>query len=88
MITTNQDLYDVVRNIVDALQRAGEVELAADLGGALSISSLPGEILGETQLQLERVRASRISDRIDVRKAVDEAVRYIKSALGRRGDPV
>lgn len=81
MITTNQDLYGVVREIIDALKQAGEAELAGDLQGALSISSLPGEVLGETRLQLERVKKSRVSDRVDIRRAVDEAMRYIRSAL-------
>lgn len=81
MITTNQELYGVVREIIEALKNAGEAELASDLHGALAISSLPGEVLGETRFQLERVKRSKVADRVDLRRAVDEAIRYVSSAL-------
>ena len=82
MITTNQELYDVVGDLMNALRKAGEPNLSEGLHSALSISTLPGEVLGEIRLQLERVKGSRPYDQIHIRRAVDEAIRYINGALG------
>jgi len=81
-IRNNADLWASIDGLMAVLSAAGEPRFAAALGRALGISSLPGEILGETRLELRRVRSSPLYSRLDVRARVDEALRYIDSILG------
>jgi hypothetical protein len=64
------------------LDEQGAGVLARDLRGALSASSLPGEVLGEIGLSLKRVRDHQTYTRLDVRRPVDEAIAYVDWALG------
>lgn len=81
-IATNQELYDLVRETVSILHDAGEPKLAKDLHGALSISSLPGEILGEIRLALQRIRSWPVYERLDVRRRVNDGIDYVDRVLG------
>jgi hypothetical protein len=81
-IADNQELYEAVRETVAALREADASELASDLQSALTISSMPGEILGEIRLVLRRIRAHPIYKRLDVRRRVDDGVDYVDRALG------
>lgn len=81
-ITTNKELYALVRETIALLRDAGELELANDLQGALSVSSLPGELLGEIRLALQRIRAQRVYERLDLRRHVDDGINYVDRALG------
>lgn len=47
MISNNSELYDTVRSLIRQLTAAGEVKWSFALSDALSISSVPGEVLGE-----------------------------------------
>lgn len=80
-ITTNSELYSTVRELSRSLRNAGEEQLAAELEDALLISTLPGEILGETRAQLQRLTEARSYQQVDFRKKVKEAVDYITSAV-------
>ena len=79
-ILNNTDLYAAVRSLSDELRVAGEQRWRAALDDALSISSVPGEILGETRLQLQRLRASQVA--IPLKWRVDEALSYLDEILG------
>jgi hypothetical protein len=82
MIQSNADLYVTMEQLIATLLREGEVRLASQLRDALGISSLPGEILGETRLQLKEIRRTPYYGRVDIRSKVDEAVKYIDRVLG------
>jgi hypothetical protein len=80
-ISNNHELYEVVREAVEVLRDAGASELASDLQLALTISSMPGEILGEIRLVLRRIRSHPSYERIDVRRRVDDGMQYLDRAL-------
>jgi glycogen debranching enzyme len=81
-IAGNQDLYVAVRETVAALRDARESELASELLNALAISTMPGEILGEIRLVLQRVRAHPVYKSLDVRRRVDDGIDYVDRVLG------
>ena len=82
MILSNGELYILVGELSRALRDAGEEQMASNLDDALSISTLPGEILGETRAQLMRLRAARTYQQVHFRKKVQEAIDYITAAIG------
>lgn len=69
----NYDLFNVVKGISRALRDTGHEALAEKIDEALSISTMPGEILGETLLQLRQLPKEAI------RKAGKES--QVKTAL-------
>ncbi|WP_050726528.1 hypothetical protein [Vulgatibacter incomptus] len=77
IIVSNQELFALVRELADILRDEGAEELADVLSDALSISSLPGEILGEIRVALRRVREDALYKRIDVRRPVDGGIAYV-----------
>jgi hypothetical protein len=81
-IHDNQELYSVVLDLCKSLKELGANGLAADLQGALSVSSLPGEVLGEIGLSLKRVRDHEAYRRLEVRRRVDDGIAYVERALG------
>jgi hypothetical protein len=81
MIINNNDLYAAVKGISSELQQAGEAEWSLTLREALSISSVPGEILGEIRLQLQLLRASETALRLDLGWQIDEMLSYLNEVL-------
>jgi hypothetical protein len=81
MILDNDELYAAISSLIDALQRGGEDRWGVALGEALSISTVPGEILGETRLQLRELRATSIPQKLGIEIVVDEAIAYLDSVL-------
>lgn len=82
MIQSNTELYNGVDELISSLSEAHEKSLAKALEDALSISSVAGEILGETRVQLRKVRDSSIYQRQDIRLMVEDSISYIDSLLG------
>lgn len=81
-ITNNQELFGRVREIAAVLYDGGANEAANALLNALSISSVPGEILGEIRLALEHVRRSPLYEQENVRWRVEEGIAYVGRVLG------
>jgi len=81
-INNNQELYATVREVAASLDEVGATQLSSELRGALAISSMPGEILGETRLVLQRVRDHAAYRRLDIRRRVDEGIEYVGLAFG------
>jgi hypothetical protein len=80
-IKNNQELYATVRELAASLDELGAAQLASELRGALAISSMPGEILGETRLVLQRVRDHEAYQLLAVRRRVDEGIDYVGRAF-------
>lgn len=57
--------------------------MSRELRDALSISTVPGEILGELRLALRRVRRHPLYAHGEIRAGVDEALDALDLALGR-----
>ncbi|HKY28589.1 MAG TPA: hypothetical protein VJM12_11685 [Pyrinomonadaceae bacterium] len=82
MISSNNDLYTTVQALSNELKKAGEQRWSAALDDAMTISTVPGEILGEIRLQLQLLRATQIPTRLDMNSRIDEALSYLDQILG------
>ena len=78
----NTELYDTVEKLSKALQDAGQQLWSESLRDAMSISSVPGEILGEIRLQLRNLRGTQIPDRLGLNPQLSEALAYLDRILG------
>jgi len=81
-IENNNALYASVRMLCRILDELNATDLVSDLRGTLSVSSLPGEVLGEIRLSLRRVHDHKVYSRVDVGRHVDEGIAYINKTLG------
>ena len=82
MISSNTELYVAVERLSKALQDAGQQQWGESLNEAMSISSVPGEILGEIRLQLRNLRETQIPDRLGLTPQLSEALAYLERILG------
>jgi len=82
MIVDNSDLYSAIAALSQQLRSYGEEEWSSILDEALSISTLPGEILGEIRLQLLKLRASEVPMRLGLKWQIDDALSYLDHVLG------
>jgi hypothetical protein len=82
MVSNNNELYDAIQALIRQLTSAGEEKWSAAMRDALSISSVPGEVLGETRLQLQQLRASPIVAQLHLEQQIDEGIRYLNDILG------
>ena len=80
-IKDNNVFFASVRELCRILEKLGATDLAGDLCGSLSVSSLSGEVLGEIRLSLQRIRDDKVYSRVDVRRHVDEEIAYINKTL-------
>jgi hypothetical protein len=81
MIQDNNAFYNSIEQISQELEIAGQHQWATSLREALSISTLPSEILGEARLQLRRLRTSNVSATLGFMGRIDEAIRYLNRVL-------
>lgn len=81
-IHDNNELYALVRELCRILKELGSTALSESLRGSQSISSLPGEVLGEIGLSLKAIREDAVYSHLEVRTRVDEALAYVNRALG------
>jgi len=82
MISSNSELYDAVEKLGKALENARQQQWSESLNDALSISSVPGEILGEIRLQLRNLKETEIPDRLGLTPQLSEALGYLEKILG------
>jgi hypothetical protein len=83
VISSNADLYKTVKDLSNELRGAGEEQWSAALDDTLSISSVAGEILGETRLQLKRLLSAEVATRLGLKGQVVESLSYLDRILGR-----
>ncbi len=79
-ITNNQELYAAVRNTCEMLEQKQMNVEAAELKDALRISTLPGEILGEVRLVLEKIK-QKGAIAIEILHEINNEINYINSVL-------
>ena len=78
-ILSNNDLYGAVRDTISRFDSFGMQAAANELRAALSISSTPGEILGEIRLVLYKVEQNQIP--ADIYYEISSEMAYINSVL-------
>jgi hypothetical protein len=81
VITNNEDLYELIDNLSCRLRDAGETGWSDALKNALSISTVPGEILGETRLQLQKLRKTNLPNQLNLASQINDGVSYIDHIL-------
>jgi hypothetical protein len=82
MISNNYELYESIGSLSQKLRSFGEERWSSLLDDALSISSLPGEILGEIRLQLFNLCDTEIPARLELKAQIDESLSYLDKVLG------
>jgi hypothetical protein len=81
MLKNNNELYTLIDELCETLPRHGAAASADELKRALSVSSLPGEVLGEVGRALNRLARLDPYSHPDVRDRVDEAAAYLRAVL-------
>lgn len=79
IITNNQKLYEAVRRTSVRLEENNLKEEAKRLSDALTISTSPGEILGEIRLVLEGIKSGLPP--CEIYYEIDSEIVYINSVL-------
>ena len=81
MIQSNKDLYQNINKIIAELKKAGQLEYAKQLEDALSISTIPSEVLGETRLALENLENANFVDNLNIRLDIKLSLEYLNRIL-------
>jgi len=82
VISNNHELYESVGALSQQLRSCGEVKWSSLLDDALSVSTLPGEVLGEIRLQLLNLRHSEIPSGLELNAQIDDCLSYLDQILG------
>jgi hypothetical protein len=83
-VSNNDELYDVVRELAAAFERADRSDIAEALGESLSISTVTGELLGEIRNRLDDLRSSGLPLTAVESARIDAALAYLNRALQHR----
>lgn len=81
MIQSNKDLYQEINIIVGILRSSGNDEFAKKLEDALSISTVPSEVLGEARLVLESLNSTKLPEQLSIKKQIEDALSYLNKIL-------
>lgn len=81
-VRSNQELFALVRELAGTIDNLGGPDTAKPLREALSISTLPGEVIGEVRIPLRHLRSLGVCQRQDVLHRIDQAIAYIGQAFG------
>jgi len=81
MISNNKELFERIKTLSQELRKKKKAELANKLNTAITISTLPGEILGEVRLTLDKIKEADVYDENSIKEIVDESLKYLGAAL-------
>ena len=81
MIQSNKDLYLHINKIIDVLKKAGQFSYAKQLEDALSISTVPSEVLGETLLALKSLQRAEFIDKLTIKTDINLSLEYLHKIL-------
>ena len=81
MIQSNRDLYQNLNEIIRILNLSGEQEQAKQLEDALSISTVPSEVLGETRLVLINLKNTKLIEKLNLKIKIEKILQYLNSVL-------
>lgn len=81
-ITSNQELFRRIAEVARILRDLGARDFAGDLEAAVKVSSVPGEVLGEINLELFKLQSTewwkhpQVEPRVvDIKSALELALR-------------
>ena len=81
LISNNEELFGVISALIDTLKHDGNPAKAEALQDALTISTVPGEVLGEIRLQLQNLKGAGAGLDAESRPSVDDALAYLNRVL-------
>lgn len=81
MIQSNTHLYQEINKIIAVLKQSGEIVYAKKLDDALSVSTVPSEVLGELRIVLLELNETKLLDELKVKIAVNDSLKYINTIL-------
>ena len=81
MIQSNIALYQRINSIIDVLVSSHNKDYAQKLSDALSISTVPSEILGETRLVLEALNKTELPKLLNIKNDIEESLQYLNKIL-------
>lgn len=77
----NAELFRTVDDIISYLKLSGRNDNAVRLEESLSVSTVPGEILGEIRLTILEISQERFNDQ-KIEQKVTSALEYLNDILG------
>lgn len=81
MIQSNKDLYRSINEIIKTLKSAGKNKYASQLEEALSISTVPSEVLGEIRIALVKLNNSEFPKQLGIENEIQMALDYLDRIL-------
>jgi len=84
MIQSNEDLYQHLNNLIKILKDNNESACAEQLEGALNLSTVPSEVLGETRVVLQKLLVVKFAKRSDMKSKILEILNYLNTILSLR----
>jgi hypothetical protein len=81
-----QDLYVLVKRLIETLDSKGEPGWARRLEGALYISNVGSEVMAELRLELRGLEATPVPTQTGIAHDVDESLSYLDGVLSRLFD--
>jgi len=81
MIQSNKVLYQEINSIIDVLKGSGNEKFARKLADALSISTIPSEILGESRIALEELSKTELPGELKIQAKIEESLKYLNEIL-------
>lgn len=81
MIQSNKDLYQEINNIIEVLKSSNDQVFSQKLDDALSISTIPTEILGECRLTLLELKKTNLPEKLNIKNDIEELLRYLNQIL-------
>jgi len=79
--TSNEELYEAIRDLINILSDSGAEQLSSKLQGALRVSNVTGEVLEEIRFALRCVREHELFKRPEVRRIVLDGIASIDKVL-------
>ncbi len=81
MISNNKDLFERTEELIALFEKKNMKAFAQDLKNAMSSSTLPGEVLGEMRLTMEKIaRTKDLSDK-DICAKIEQSLQYLNKVL-------
>ena len=80
--SSNSDLFQFINFLIEELKKINEDYWISEFKNALSISVIPGELLGALQLTLFKFQKTEFHKKLKVDKDIREAVKELDKALG------
>ena len=81
MIQSNKALYQEINSIVKTLKLSGNEDYAKKFEDALSISTIPSEVLGETRMVLVTLNGTRLPGQLKIRSQIEAVLNYLNYIL-------